>query len=151
MKKIIFFFILSFIFIVNINASESQFRFGLGSRVYDVYIKAVDGEKSHIDKLYTIKKPTGEFIYCIDPFKLVSTSYVYKEYDYNDDAFNLTQEQLNKINLIAYLGYNYEDHTDLKWYAVTQLLIWRELDIDDAYFSDTSGNRIELYEEEINH
>ena len=150
MKKFILFFILLFAFTLNIKASESQPSFQLGYRVPNTFIKAVDGDKSNVDYSHTIQKPTGETIYCIDPFKLVSTSYVYKEYDYNDEIFNLTDEQLNRINLLGYFGYKYKNHTDLKWYAITQLLIWRELDIEDAYFLDSNdGDRIEIYEEEI--
>lgn len=51
-----------------------------------------------------------------------------------DDTFdyseaNLTKEQAALANLIGYYGYNYQDenydHTDIKWYAVAQYLIWQ--------------------------
>ena len=54
------------------------------------------------------------------------------------------------MNLIAHYGYGYPNHTDLKWYGVTQYLIWNELGLDDLYFTDSYyGNRITAYTNEI--
>ncbi|MCX4365250.1 MAG: Cys-Gln thioester bond-forming surface protein [Bacilli bacterium] len=74
-----------------------------------------------------------------------------------DDTFdyrktNLTKKQTDRMNLIGYYGYNYKDdlydHTDIKWYAITQFLIW-QVEGDNALESlvDVNGNKI--YEEEI--
>lgn len=74
-----------------------------------------------------------------------------------DDTFdyrktNLTKKQTDRMNLIGYYGYKYKDdlydHTDIKWYAITQFLIW-QVEGDNALESlvDVNGNKI--YEEEI--
>lgn len=149
MKKIMFFFVLSFIFIFNVNASTSKFY--RGERIPDIYIRMIDGDKLGLDITHVIRREDGEFVYCVDPFIYANYSDVYTEYDYNNRVFNLTDDQLNKINIIAYYGYGYKNHTDLKWYVITQFVIWQELGIEDVYFMDSKdGNRISLYEEEIN-
>lgn len=78
------------------------------------------------------------------------------EDDY-DDTFSyketkLTKEQTDKMNLIGYYGYNYKDenydHTDIKWYAITQYLIWKVEDNNNlADLVDAHGNKI--YDKEI--
>lgn len=64
---------------------------------------------------------------------------------------NLSEELWEKIELLAYYGYGYQDHTSLDWYAVTQYLIWKTLEPDSTiYFTDTlNGNRIDKYQSEI--
>ena len=149
MKKIIFIFILLFIFIFNAEAQTATFRFYLQG-LPETYIKSIDGENSYTQRMFLIRRSPTSYVYCINPFLIIDQSYLYNEYNYNDEYFNLTDEKLNKINLISYFGYEYNDHIDSKWYVVTQLLIWREL-VDDAYFVDgPKGNRINLYETEIN-
>lgn len=53
----------------------------------------------------------------------------------------MTEEEWEKISLIAYYGYGYFDskvnHTDLKWYSVTQFMIWQVVPHGyDIYFTD---------------
>ena len=64
---------------------------------------------------------------------------------------NLSEELWEKIELLAYYGYGYQDHTSLDWYAVTQYLIWKTLEPDSTiYFTGTlNGNRIDKYQSEI--
>ena len=69
-----------------------------------------------------------------------------------DDTFSyketkLTKEQTDKMNLIGYYGYNYKDdsydHTDIKWYAITQYLIWQiEGNNNLEALVDSQGNKI---------
>ena len=43
-----------------------------------------------------------------------------------------------RISLLAYYGYGYEGHSDQKWYAITQVMIWRTTNPEsDIYFTDT--------------
>ena len=147
MKKIIFFIVLSFIFIFNVNAYNN---FHLGERVPDLFIKTVKGDNSHIDKTYLINREDGAFVYCIDPFVLVNLDNEYYEYNYNNNYFNLSDDVLNRMNVIAYYGYGYGNHTELKWYGITQFLIWNEMELDELYFSTAKGERLNIYESEIN-
>ncbi len=92
---------------------------------------------------------TGDFAYCIQPFVGFQEGIGYEE---TFDPNSLTQTQKNRIAAIAHYGYGYTNHNEEKWYAITQLLIWKEANPnDDFYFTDSlNGNRITLFESEMN-
>ena len=147
MKKFIFIFIALFIFIPN---SEALSKFYLGEKVPNMHIESVSDNDIHNGIPFVLRRDDGQFVYCINPFQQLNKIDYYKPYTYNDKIFNLTDEQLEKMNLIAYYGYGYSNHTDLKWYGVSQFLIWKVLGLKDIYFTDTKdGNKIVAYEEEI--
>lgn len=147
MKKIIVFLFILFISILKIEASS---KFFLGEKVPNMHIEEYDNNNFHNGIPFILRRDDLEFVYCINPFQKINTTEYYNEYNYNHSMFNLTDQQLNKMNLIAYFGYNYDNHTDIKWYGVTQFLIWKQLNLTDIYFTDTAyGNRIVAYEEEI--
>lgn len=148
MKKIMFCFLLLFLFNIKINALTDTFY--LGEKVPNMHIESVDATNIHNGIPFILRRSDKEIVYCINPFDKLNTSNYYTAYNYNATIFNLTNEQLNKMNLIAYYGYGYLNHTDIKWYGITQFLIWKTLNLTDIYFTDTyNGNRIQVYEEEI--
>ena len=59
--------------------------------------------------------------------------------------------QWERISLLAYYGYGYEGHSDQKWYAITQVMIWRTTNPEsDIYFTDTlNGNRVSRFDGEM--
>ncbi len=63
----------------------------------------------------------------------------------------ITEEQWQRIQLIAYYGYEYENHTTTNWYAASQYLIWETLEPDSTfYFTDTlNGNPTTKFREEM--
>lgn len=148
MKKYLLILTFLFLFIGNVSAST---KFYLGERVPNIYIRIIDGDRIGYDATSVIRRENdGAFIYCVDPFIYAKYSVDYDEYNYNNANFNLTDEMLDRMNAIAHLGYGYGNHTDLKWYAITQVAIWKELGIDDVYFMDgKDGNRIESYNSEL--
>jgi hypothetical protein len=94
---------------------------------------------------------TKEYLYNIslqeiDPF------YGYDTYDYYYGMNTLEDKLKNKIALIVYYGYGYQDRTDIKWYNITQYLIWEEIlknENGQIYFKDTNNSKIKIYEKEI--
>ena len=89
---------------------------------------------------------TNEFAYCIEPFKIFNENSNYEE----TTTPNLSQAQIDKISKIAHFGYGYKDHTEPKWYAITQFMIWKESANGDYYFTDSlNGNRINPFPDEI--
>lgn len=91
------------------------------------------------------EKGTNKFAYCIEPFSFFNEN---GEYIPTIKVDNLTKEQMKKIEKIAFFGYGYKNHTDLKWYAITQLLIWKTADPTGGYFYFTdslNGNKIDIY------
>ena len=95
------------------------------------------------------KTGTNEFAYCIEPFNFFNESSIYNS---TNNPTNLSSTQLDKISKIAHFGYGYKNHTDTKWYAITQFMIWQTADSSgDYYFTDSlNGNRINPYQSEIN-
>ena len=95
------------------------------------------------------KSDTNEFAYCIEPLRFFEDNSTYES---TLDINSLLPYQKEKIKKIAHFGYQYKNHTDAKWYAITQMMIWRVADLQgDFYFTDTlNGNRIEPYQEEMN-
>lgn len=147
MKKIIFTLFLLTIFMINSKALTS---FSLGEKVPNMHIESVLGNEVHNGIPFALTSSDGKIVYCIDPFQPLNTEDNYYEYSSNNSFFNITDEQLNKMNLIAYYGYGYYNHNDLKWYGVSQFLIWKTLNLTDIYFTDTkNGNRINAYVDEI--
>lgn len=74
-------------------------------------------------------------------------------YDINQNKhINIEHSVWARLILIAYYGYGYQHHTDVKWYAITQFMIWETISPDsNIYFTDTlNGNKIIKYQEEIN-
>ena len=125
--------------------------FYLGEKVNDMYVESIKGSDKHNGAPFLIHRSDGEIVYCINPFKMINEGGSYKSYTYNDPIFNLTDEELNKLNIIGYYGYGYNGHTDKKWYGITQYLMWKSLSFDDVYFTDSYyGNRVERYISEVN-
>ena len=149
MKKILFIFLTLFVFIP---FSKGLTKFSIGEKVPNMHIGSISSDNVSYNAVpFVLKRDDGSFVYCLEHQLKINTIDYYTEYDYNDERFNLTDEQINKINTLAYYGYGYKNHTDIKWYGVTQFLIWKELDYRDVFFTDKPyGNRIVAYKEEIN-
>lgn len=142
MKKIIFLFMFIFLFSSHVKAET----FRLGEKVLNMYVTSSDGTRIHNGAPFILERNSdGAFVYCLNPFDRMSEGGNYKE----TIASDIDKEILNKINLIAYYGYKYKNHTDIKWYGVTQALIWKALGLD-VYFTDSYyGNKVIKYTEEI--
>lgn len=153
-KYIIFLILLCAIFIgkgITVNAKETKF--------YEAeYIDGIWMNKSPSNDKNTIyyqkarlfrEKGTNKFAYCIEPEAFFNES---ENYTSTEKPYNLNENQLKRIKALAFYGYNYQNHTDIKWYAITQLLIWKEADPNGIYyFTDSlNGNYINIFNNEIN-
>ena len=149
MKKIIVIF---FIFFITISKVSASARFYVGEKIEpNFYVERIKGNNRHNGLLFKLLREDGEFVYCIDPFETRVSDTLYTEYDYNNSIFDITDSNLDLINKIAYFGYGYGNHTDIKWYGITQFLIWQKLNLTDVFLTDYQyGNRIEPYNKEIN-
>ena len=111
-----------------------------------IYIKKVksDGFTRYQQAQIIRRSEDNAFIYCLQPFVIIDNNYVYNiaREDY-EIYLNMTKEQWDRISLLAYYGYGYEGHETQKWYAVTQVLIWRTAEpTSDIYFTDSlNGSR----------
>lgn len=147
MKKILFTILFTFIFILQVNAAD---KFYLGEKVPNMYIESKNGNDLHNGAPFLLTRADGKLVYCIDPFKMMNTTNYYNSYFHNTSLFKLSNEALNKMNIIAYYGYGYSNHTDLKWYGITQFLIYKALGIESVYFTDVYyGNKVDKYIDEV--
>ena len=152
MKKILF-LTLSFIFILcsyqEVHASSDTFY--EAEMIPNIYLVRDDGTTKYFQQARFYRRASDQkAAYCIDPFKVFDIHH--SNYDIVDKIENLSDNIKNRIRDIAGFGYGYPGHEDSKWYAVTQLMIWKEIEpTKDFYFTDTlNGNRIDAYQNEIN-
>ena len=148
-KKIIF---LLSVFLLSTKVYAEKFT--VGEYISGEYIKMVSSNTSKYLTIQKILDSNNNFVYCIEPFVLVDqntsdyTMYVKDLSGYK----SLSEEQKRKVSLIAYYGYGYGNRSTEKWYAITQMLIWKTVDPDsDFYFTDTvNGNKIDKYTGSMN-
>ncbi len=151
MRKIILFLVLMLIG-TNVYASGDTFYYD-SEKVSEMWITKEKGDNKRSAHPYKLKRRgDNTYIYCLEPFVLLkkdATTYI-EDADFT--KYNLTQAQLDRINLIIYYGYGYRNHTSNIWYGVTQYLVWQEVDKEaDIYFtSEKDGPRKKLYTKEIN-
>lgn len=124
--------------------------------ISDVYIKKerADGYTKYQQGRFIRRSEDNAFVYCLQPFVDINNNYVYNiaREDY-EVYLNMTKEQWQRIRLLAYYGYGYGSHTSTKWYAITQVLIWRTAEPSgDFYFTNgLNGSRNDsLFIDEIN-
>lgn len=128
--------------------------------ISDIYMKVIhkDGTGRYEQGRFVRKKDTFNFLYCLEPFSDVYYDSTYQVgYDNYETYLSIDKEVWNRIRLITYYGYGYQndfvDHvSDPRWYTITQLMIWRVVDPSaDIYFTDTlNGTRNDaLFLEEI--
>ena len=152
MKKIIFILMTIMLTFICSTKVEAQTQFYEGEYIDGIYMNK---QKTEISAIYYQKARffrqvgTNQFAYCIDPFIFFTEGSTYEE---TINPTNLTQKQKERITEIAYFGYGYHNHTDKKWYAITQFMIWQTADpTANFYFTDgLNGPRIEAYTQEMN-
>ncbi len=126
----------------------------------DVYIWKKDLTGQRVTKSHQmtkiVKKSNNQFVYCIEPGTPIDGTHLYTSHD-KEQAYvaNMKESEWQRIVLLAYYGYGYKDettnHEDLKWYAVTQYMIWKTVPHGyDIYFSTSvyKNERIEKFTEE---
>lgn len=145
-KYCLLFIVLILGFTVKANAAV---KFYEGEYVGTIYINKVKNGVTHYMRAQFLQKSDDDTIaYCLDPFERFNPS---DSYTSGATYSKITQQNLNKIKLAAYYGYGYSNHTAKKWYAITQLVIWKYADSKGSYyFTDSlNGNKITTYDDEI--
>lgn len=151
MKKFILILIISFIALTNTNVSANNEKFYEGEYIKGIWVNRVTPNNITYYQQFRVQrqKGTNEFAYCLEPFIPINEN---ESYISSTTPDNLTTEQTKRISLIAHFGYNYTNHYDIKWYAITQLMIWKTVMPNaDFYFTDKlNGNKIDIFQNEIN-
>ena len=137
--------------VIDVQAQDASFY--EAEYIDNIYMNKYDYSNNYIyyqKARFFRKTGTNEFAYCIEPFRFFNSS---SSYQSTTTPRDLTNSQIDRISKIAYFGYGYKNHTEPKWYAITQLMIWQEANIGkgDFYFTNgLNGNRINPYNNEIN-
>ena len=154
MKKILLFLTLSFIYLIGtVPVYATTNSFYEAEYIDNIYMVRYDKSANYkyYQKARVYRRTSdGKLAYCLQPFIKFNTTN--NTYETVSTLPNISSETLNKINDIIGFGYGYLNHTDLKWYAITQLMIWQTVEPNsEFYFTDTlNGNKIEPYNSEIN-
>ena len=126
--------------------------------ISNIYIKKVSPTRTKYQQARFIRRSEdNKFVYCLQPYTDIDNNLPYYDVIREDYAnvLNFTEEQWDRISLLAYYGYQYNDngynHNDVKWYAITQVMIWRTTNPEsDIYYTDSlNGNRITKFEAEM--
>jgi len=153
-KKIKFFLMIIFAMFlinnINVHAEtayfyEADYIDGIYMNKYQQSTQTIFYQKARFFR----KTDTNEYAYCIEPFNFFNETSTYES---TVNPRNLSSEQIDRISKIAYFGYGYDNHRAIKWYPITQFMIWQAADPSgDYYFTDSlNGNRVDYFQEEMN-
>lgn len=139
------------IFCIGISCQEVKAEsFYEAEKIDNLFTKSVDSQSTHYQKArFFRRKSDNKEAYCLEPFAYFDET---ASYGANNTPINIDENTWKKLSLIAHFGYGYQNHTEQKWYAITQLMIWQEVEpTKDFYFtSSLNGPKIEIYQEEMN-
>lgn len=134
--------------ITNVNAQTDKIQAGSYVQGPYYYMHAKGSHLLWEQTSMIIRQSDGAFVYCVQPFVKISSSATYDVTTEDMNAVaNISKENWKRIEKLAYYGYGYNengiDHTDIRWYPATQMLIWKYADPTvDSYFTKTlKGNR----------
>lgn len=87
------------------------------------------------------EKGTNKIAYCLEPFIYFNQTGTYTG---TLTPTNYTNDQIRTMTLIAHFGHSYQNHTEPKWYAITQMMIWKVAHPNAQYYftSTKNGSRI---------
>lgn len=114
--------------------------------ISNIYIKKDrnDGYSKYQQARFIRRSEDNKFVYCLQPYADIDNNLPYYDVIRSDyeRVLGFSEEQWERISLLAYYGYQYNDngydHSDHKWYAITQVMIWRTTNPEsNIYFTDT--------------
>jgi len=153
MKKLLLVLILFFVCTINCFAANYDDSFYSGEWIPNIYINKVKSGVIHYRQARYIRRSSDKGIaYCIEPFEEMKYNLKYNSYSDNyAKRLGISDSTWKKISLIAYYGYGYAGHKEDKWYAITQVMIWREIDKKaQFYFTSTlNGSKTNKFDDEI--
>ena len=111
-------FILSLFITINVNALE------LNTKAIDNIFYTIRGDKyvSYQFEEYSID---NKVVYCIEPYLRITTKEYLESMGLIDSPYNNNIN--NKIKLISYYGYGYNNHNTIYYRMATQALIWETI------------------------
>lgn len=144
MKKILF--ILTIIVGFTMHVSAVEYRVQL-TNINDVIIT----RNEEVLRLKKISSERDEMIYNYNSTRLEipyweELSFFPQQGNY---VLNLSEEEWMRVEALIYYGYGYQDHTDMKWYIVTQYMLWNLLEPNNTWSITDANDPDNHYESEI--
>lgn len=155
MKKALMVLVVLFLFylVPNYKVEALSDSFYVGEYLSGEYIVKINETSGKYEQMRAFRrKSDNRIVYCIELWEGINEHKNLIGYDNNPyEEVGIPQYIWDKIVLISYYGYGYQNHTDKKWIAITQFMIWKELSPESIlYFTDTlNGKKINKYESEI--
>lgn len=110
---------------------------------------AVYGGEDRVHLFYAQRYTlNGVTAYCIEPGKDIDTEIYSSTTDFS--ITNLSKEVIDYIRLVAYYGYDYENHNTMNYYLAAQELMWNKITNRQTYWVSTldqNGPRIDISKE----
>lgn len=128
-------FLLFFVFLINVSASNVTKK-DTGILVE----KTTPYGERYKTKLYYIYVD-GKIAYCIEPGMILY------EGNYDEATFEkigISDEQKEKMEILAYYGYQYKNHQTLDYYMATQALIWEVLGCTNVEFENHNIDNLKI-------
>lgn len=153
LKKILIIFILTFIFGINVEVKATTNDTNMVTRIYDG-VFAIQKYKNGGSRIYyaqsynMLKDNKIEIGYCIQLGEKLGSNIYTSTNDYS--LVGLSKENADYVRLVAYYGYNYNNHYTYKYYLAAQELIWEKLGDDEIYWTseeDANGSRVDVEKE----
>lgn len=141
-----------FSFSLTCYAEEYQDKFDEVRYINDYVVKSKNGIKKYQQMTMMERLSDRQFVYCIEPGIAINSDNLLIGSDMNQSEFaSISKDEWKRVSLLAYYGYGYSGHTDIKWYTITQFMIWQTVNNGyDIYFTDTlNGKRISKYTSEM--
>ena len=154
-KKIISFTLILTIFILFTKQKVDAESIYEGKWIPNIYLKLeLNGSQKYMQAEFFRRRSDNSYVYCLEPFIKIKNNSTYEEVTSNyHKRLALPKERWERILLLAYYGYKYQNHQEDKWYVITQVLIWRTMSINyQVSFTDKLNGNIlpDAYQEEIN-
>ena len=140
MKKILISLLLIIVILtgskLDVYAQSYTDKFIISNEIEGIsYAKVKNGKTEYRKAKFKRRVSDNKIVYCIEPFVDMIENTNYRGYDYNyEKLLNKTKEDWTRISLLAYYGYGYKNHTESKWYPITQIMIWETIDKDATFY-----------------
>ena len=141
MKKLIIFLITFLLFSAcKIQNAYAETKFYEGEYIPNIWMNKKnpnDGLIYYNQARFIRESSTNNIAYCLEPFVYFDENTIYNP---STNHTTLTESKKQLISLIAYYGYGYQNHTDPKWYAITQMMIWETVEPNAKYYFSSVKN-----------
>ena len=138
----------AFIGIDKVKAEPYGGRLVRGDRIGFTYTQVSSNNELWDHVRWLQRTNDGGFVYCVQPFMVVNPDGTYNVTTEDlSTVANISYDNWKRIEKVAYYGYGYVangyNHSDPRWYAATQMLIWRLAapNIDSYFTSYIRGPR----------